>query len=103
MRWTLNSVLVLFLFVFLAAGCQKMTGETAGEQMSDASITSAVKAKLAGERMGTLTQVNVETVRHTVYLTGVVPTTDDKSRAGDIARNVNGVQKVVNNLQIRGQ
>jgi len=80
-----------------------MTGETAGENVSDASITSAVKAKLAGERMGTLTQVNVETVRSTVYLTGVVPTTDDKMRATDVARGVNGVKDVVNNLQIRPQ
>ena len=71
--------------------------------MSDASITSAVKAKLAGERMGTLTQVNVETVRSIVYLTGVVPTADDKMRATDITRKVNGVKDVVNNLQIRPQ
>ena len=78
-----------------------MTGETAGENVSDASITSAVKAKLAGERMGTLTQVNVETVRNTVYLTGVVPTADDKARATEISRGVNGVKDVVNNLQIR--
>ena len=59
--------------------------------------------QLAGERMGTLTQVNVETVRNTVYLTGVVPTADDKKRAADLARGVNGVKDVVNNLQIRPQ
>ena len=98
----LNGMFVLVLFMFLAAGCQSMTGETAGQNMDDASITSAVKAKLAGERMGTLTQVGVETVRNTVYLTGVVPTADDKRRAGQIASGVGGVQNVVNNLQVRG-
>jgi hyperosmotically inducible periplasmic protein len=101
MTRALNAVFVLVLFAFLAAGCQSMTGETAGENVDDASITSAVKAKLAGERVGTLTQVGVETVRSTVYLTGVVPTAEDKRRAEDIASQVKGVRKVVNNLQIK--
>jgi hyperosmotically inducible protein len=99
----ISHVAVLVLFVFLAAACQSMTGETAGENVDDASITSAVKAKLAGERMGTLTQIGVETTRSTVHLTGVVPTADDKQRAGEIARNVKGVKDVVNNLQVRPQ
>jgi osmotically-inducible protein OsmY len=100
----LLGVFVLFAFVaVLAVGCQKMTGETAGENVSDTSITSAVKAKLAGDRVGTLTQVGVETVKRTVYLTGVVPTADDKRRAGEMARNVENVKEVVNNLQIKGQ
>jgi hyperosmotically inducible protein len=101
MTRALNAVFVFVLFAFLAAGCQSMTGETAGENVSDASITSAVKAKLTGERLGNLTQVGVETVRSTVYLTGVVPSPDDKRRAEEIASQVNGVRKVVNNLQIK--
>src|SRR2546429_8667278 len=96
----ISHVAVLVLFVFLAAACQSMTGETAGENVSDASITSAVKAKLAGERMGTLTQVNVEAGRRIVYLTGVVPTADAKMRATGIPRKGNGVKDVGNNLQI---
>jgi hyperosmotically inducible periplasmic protein len=97
-----NLLGVFVLFAFFAVGCQSMTGETAGENVSDTSITSAVKAKLAGDRVGTLTQVGVETVRRTVYLTGVVPTSDDKRRAGELARNADGVKEVVNNLQIKG-
>jgi osmotically-inducible protein OsmY len=99
----ISHVAVLVLVVFLAAACQSMTGETASENVNDASITSTVKAKLAAERMGALTQVGVETTRFTVHLTGVVPTADDKQRAGEIARNVTGVKDVVNNLQVRGQ
>jgi hyperosmotically inducible protein len=96
-----NHFLVLALFMFLAAGCQSTTGETASEQVSDASITTAVKAKLAGERMNTLARVDVDTVRSTVYLTGVVPTVEEKNRAGEVARGVKGVTNVVNNLQVR--
>jgi hyperosmotically inducible protein len=99
----ISHVAVLVLFVFLAAACQSMTGETAGENVDDASITSAVKAKLADERMSTLTKIGVETNLKTVTLTGVVPTADDKMRAGEIARSVKGVKDVANNLQVRAQ
>jgi len=103
MNRAVNLLGVFVLFAFVAVGCQSMTGETAGENVSDSSITSAVKAKLAGDRVGTLTQVGVETVRKTVYLTGVVPNADDKRRAAELARNTDGVKEVVNNLQVKGQ
>ena len=103
MNRAVNLLGVFVLFAFVAVGCQSMTGETAGENVSDSSITSAVKAKLAGDRVGTLTQVGVETVRKTVYLTGVVPNADEKRRAAEIARNADGVKEVVNNLQVKGQ
>ena len=102
MNRAVNLLGVFVLFAFVAVGCQSMTGETAGENVSDSSITSAVKAKLAGDRVGTLTQVGVETVRKTVYLTGVVPNADDKRRAAELARNTDGVKEVVNNLQVKG-
>jgi hyperosmotically inducible periplasmic protein len=100
---TMTHFAVAVLFVFVAAGCQSTTGETAGEQLSDAGITSAVKTKLTAERAGNLTQVGVETVRKTVYLTGVVPSAEDKRRAGEVARSADGVKEVVNNLQVRAQ
>jgi hyperosmotically inducible protein len=99
----LSHFAIAVAFIFVAAGCQSTTGETAGEQVSDAGITTAVKSKLAADRAGTLTQVSVETVRKTVYLTGVVPSSEDKRRAGEQARSVDNVKEVVNNLQIRGQ
>jgi hyperosmotically inducible protein len=102
MTRALSAVFVIALWMFLAAGCQSVTGETAGQNVDDVSITSAVKAKLAGDRLGTLTQVGVETVRSTVHLTGVVPTPEDKRRAEELARQVGGVSNVVNNLQIKG-
>jgi hyperosmotically inducible periplasmic protein len=94
-----NGLLVFIVAMFLA-GCQSMTGETAGQNVDDSAITAAVKTNLAKERLGTLTKVQVETVRGTVYLTGVVDTTEYKERAGQIAGQTSGVQKVVNNLQV---
>ena len=69
-------------FLFLIAGCQAMTGETAGQNIDDGVLTSSVKTQLAGERVNTLSRVGVETNNGIVYLTGEVETADQKSRVG---------------------
>ncbi len=83
------------------AGCQALTGETMGENIDDTTITTTVKAKLAGDKGSTLTRVSVDTDRGVVQLSGVVQSAADKSRAGEIARSVSGVRRVVNNLQVQ--
>ncbi len=98
-RWT-HLVLGLVLAGSLAA-CTAMTGESAGRNIDDASITAAVKTKLAAEHATTLTSVDVDTVKGTVYLTGTVPDHASKEQAGNVAYRVSGVTRVVNNLQTR--
>ncbi|TLY37684.1 MAG: BON domain-containing protein [Nitrospirae bacterium] len=100
MRHVLQCLVVAMVVGVLATGCQTMTGETAGQNVTDTGITTAVKSKLAGDRMGTLGRVSVKTVRETVYLTGVVPTAAEKARAERLAKEVDGVKKVQNNLQV---
>lgn len=80
-------------------GCTTMTGRSASQNVEDATITMSVKTDLATERTRTLTAVDVDTVDGTVYLTGVVPDATAKERAGEIANEVEGVRRVVNNLQ----
>src|SRR5262245_33276320 len=79
-------------------GCTTMTGESAGRNVSDTSITASVKSKLATERASTLTSVDVDTVKGTVYLTGIVPDAATSRRAEQLASSVSGVNHVVNNL-----
>ena len=83
------------------AGCQALTGETLGENIDDTTITTTVKAKLAADKAATLTRVEVDTDRGVVQLSGVVKSAADKTRAGEIARSVSGVRRVVNNLQVQ--
>ena len=87
-------------FVLLIAGCQAMTGETAGQNIDDGTLTTSVKTSLAGERINTLTRVGVETNNGVVVLTGEVETAQEKSRAGTVASQVKGVRGVTNNLQV---
>src|SRR4029077_9270735 len=69
----ITMTLVALVAVVLTA-CMSTTGKTAGEDVDDATITSEVKAKLAAEKMSTLTRIAVDTERRTVYLTGTVDT-----------------------------
>jgi len=69
---------------------------------SDASITAGVKTKLAGEKASTLLKVNVDTNQGVVQLNGTVDSGRMKQRASELARQVDGVRRVVNNLKVQG-
>jgi len=87
-------------FLLLIAGCQAMTGETAGQNIDDGTLTTYVKTQLAGERLNTLSRVGVETNNGIVVLTGEVETAAEKSRAETVASQVKGVKRVIDNLQV---
>ncbi|HJR75825.1 MAG TPA: BON domain-containing protein [Nitrospiraceae bacterium] len=81
--------------------CQSTTGKTAGQTMTDSKITASVQSKLTADRAANFTRVDVDTDRGVVSLSGVVPSADQKSRAEELARQVNGVTRINNNLQIQ--
>ena len=91
------AALVLFLGI---AGCRTTT--SAGRQIDDAGIKAAVKAKLAADvRLSTLTNVDVNSTNGVVTLSGQVHTVDEKRFAGEVARGVDGVVRVNNELQVK--
>jgi len=96
----LKAISLLFVVLVLAAGCRSMTGESAGHNIDDSTITTQVKAKLSAERASNLTRVSVATADGTVSLSGIVPTVADRARAEEITRQVKGVRSVMNGLQI---
>ena len=97
------SLMVLVLsFFFLAAGYQMAKAESIKENAIDSKITTSVKGHLAkDDKLKTLTQISVKTTDKTVYLTGVVPTQQEKDRAGEVAQKVEHVQKVVNDIEVK--
>lgn len=96
-----RTLTVLVLLAAVTAGCQSMTGKTAGETIDDATITATVKSKLVADKAANLTRVNVDTNNGIVSLTGVVETPEQKTRAENLAREVTGVRRVTNNLQVQ--
>jgi hyperosmotically inducible periplasmic protein len=89
------------LLVMLLAGCQAMTGETAGQNIDDSTITASVKTQLTKDKASNFTKIDVDTVRGVVSLNGVVDSAQTKTRAEQVARSVGGVRNVINNLQIQ--
>jgi hyperosmotically inducible periplasmic protein len=92
---------VLLALLGTLGGCQSTTGKTAGQAMSDESISTAVQTKLTSDRLSNFPRVDVDTERGVVNLSGVVETEAQRARAERLARQVDGVVKVNNNLQIQ--
>ena len=101
MMRNLRSIITFLVLLGFFAGCQATTGRTAGENIDDTTLTTSVKTALARDKASSLTRIDVDSVKGVVSLNGVVPTAADKTRAVEIARGVNGVQKVNDNLQVQ--
>jgi hyperosmotically inducible periplasmic protein len=94
-------LMALGVSLFLTVACQT-NPQTTGHYIDDTAITTSVKTQLATDgALKTMTQISVKTVENTVYLTGVAPTLQAKNRAEEIARQVDGVHSVVNNLTVQ--
>src|SRR5437763_13976611 len=71
-----------------------------GEVMTDGWITSRVSARFVNEDTLKGSDINVDTNDHIVTLKGTVVTSAGRARAGVVARQTEGVRRVVNNLTI---
>lgn len=74
---------------------------TVGQVVDDGVVTATVKAKLVEDPVTKAHQVNVETQKGVVQLTGFVDSTTAKARATELARSVDGVALVRNDIEIR--
>jgi osmotically-inducible protein OsmY len=95
----LQAVAVLVLVGFVAS-CK--TTSSPGRQVDDAAIKTAVKAKLAADvRLSTLTNIEVNSTNGIVTLAGQVRDETDRTQAAAVARSVDGVVRVNNELQVK--
>jgi osmotically-inducible protein OsmY len=90
--------LVIFLGAF-AAACT--TTQSPGRQVDDNAIHAAVKAKLTADRFSNIVNVDINVTNGVVTLAGEVPNAQVKADAAAEARMVNGVVRVINNLQVK--
>ena len=74
---------------------------TTGQDIDDSVLTTSVKAKLMDDSTTKAHEINVGTQKGVVQLTGFVDSTTMKARAGELARSVDGVKEVRNDLEIR--
>jgi osmotically-inducible protein OsmY len=97
---TLLAPLVLVLLV--TAGCAVSRGQqTTGAYLDDASITTQVKSRMLSNPDVAGTSISVETLDGTVMLSGFAQSALERNTAERIARDVNGVRSVKNEITIR--
>jgi osmotically-inducible protein OsmY len=82
-------------------GAVERTASNAGRAVDDSVITGKVKAALVADPTTKAHQITVETFQGKVQLSGFVESSEARSRAVEIARNVEGVKDVKNSLQLR--
>ena len=86
---------MLALLVLVVGGCASL------DPREDTRIEAEVKARLVAEKTANLTQIGVLSSDGTVYLSGAVASPDEKAQAEALAKDVRGVRRVVNRLDVR--
>jgi hyperosmotically inducible protein len=85
------------------SACSMATGRESGsEYVDDATITTKVKTQLASDvGLTPANQIHVETSKHVVQLSGFVDSAAHKAEAESVARGIEGVEGVENNITIQ--
>ena len=98
----IKNISTFFLALFMATiiGCAATTKhEGTGEFVDDTMITTKVKAAIFAEPSLKSAEINVETFKGVVQLSGFVHDKVDINKAGDVAHQVKGVASVKNDIR----
>jgi osmotically-inducible protein OsmY len=96
------SFVVCILLVTAFLGCASTpTRESSGQYLDDSAITTKVKAAIFDDPSLKVLQINVETFKGEVQLSGFVDSAQNIRRAGEVARGVTGVRSVKNDLIVK--
>jgi len=102
---TLSNRFIAFFFTVLLAsvlGCASSPKqEGTGEYIDDAVITTKVKAAIFNESSLKSTEINVETYKGVVQLSGFVSSPANIDKAVEVARSVKGVVSVKNSMKVK--
>ena len=97
----LGTFIITLLLASLLGCAGTSTKEGTGEYVDDTVITTKVKAAIFNEPSLKVFQINVETFKGTVQLSGFVSTQANINRAVEVARGVPGVTSVRNDMRLR--
>jgi osmotically-inducible protein OsmY len=96
------ALLSVFLMALIIGCAATQKEESTGEYIDDAAITAKVKAAIFNEPTLKVLQIEVQTYKGVVQLSGFVDSRDSAEKAGDVAGRVAGVKSVRNNLVVKG-
>lgn len=87
---------------FTIVGCSSTSNrESTGEYVDDSVITGKVKAAIFNEPSLKSTEINIETYKGAVQLSGFVAQAQDAQKAAEVARGVKGVSSVKNDIRVK--
>lgn len=96
------AIYVLPILLASALGCgSTRTQEGTGEYVDDSIITTKVKAAIFNEPSLKINEINVETFKGVVQLSGFVRSQADIEKAVDVARGITGVKSVTNDMRVK--
>jgi osmotically-inducible protein OsmY len=104
MKQLMKYVSALFLAVSLVTtvGCSSTPKQEAtGEYIDDTVLTTKVKAAILDEPMLKVAEINVETFKGVVQLSGFVSSQAAANKAVEVARGVGGVKSVKNDMRMK--
>lgn len=84
-----------------AANTVEQKTDSAVQTVDDAAITATIKAKLVADDELKAIDINVDTKDGVVTLTGAAPSPAAVERATTVAKSVDGVSNVVNQLTVK--
>lgn len=95
--------ITLALLLALTLGCASTSRqESTGEYVDDSVITGKVKAAILNDPALTSAEINVETFKGVVQLSGFVGSQTEINQAVALARGVKGVTSVKNDMHVKG-
>ena len=98
---TLSAAFLAIALVSVVGCASTSQSQGAGEYIDDALITTKVKAALFDEPVIKAHEINVETFRGVVQLSGFVSSQSEVDRAVEVARGVSGVTSVKNDMRLK--
>lgn len=96
-----SAFLLIVVFAFFMGCASTSKQEGTGEYVDDTVITTKVKAVIFNEPSLKSSEINVETFKGVVQLSGFVNSSADISRAVELARGVEGVTGVRNDMRLK--
>jgi osmotically-inducible protein OsmY len=98
---TLGALCSALLLLSVVGCAPTRTREGTGQYVDDTVITTKVKAAILGEPGLKVSEINVETFKGVVQLSGFVSSREDIASATRVARAVNGVTSVKNDMHVK--
>jgi hyperosmotically inducible periplasmic protein len=90
------------LALLTVSGCAVTRGqESVGAYIDDATITTQIKSRFVENKAVDAASIKVETLNGTVMLSGFAKNATERTTAETIARDVNGVKSVKNEIAVR--